>query len=72
MGLAPVLIYAQERKEKNLAKVIAFCFGMAKVKPQETLGHLNSCQINCAQHLNQHEADGLYTNKSVYIYNFIM
>ena len=40
MGLAPVPVYAQERKEKTLAKVLAFCFGMAKVKPQQTQGHL--------------------------------
>ena len=45
MGLAPVPVYAQERKEKTLAKILAFCFGMAKVKPQQTQGHLNSCQI---------------------------
>ena len=45
MGVAPVPVYAQETKEKRLAKVLAFCFGMAKVKPQETQGHLNSRQI---------------------------
>ena len=45
MGVAPVPVYVQENKEKTLAKVLAFCFGMAKVKPQETQGHLNSRQI---------------------------
>ena len=45
MGLAPVPVYAQETKEKTLAKVLAFWFGMVKVKPQETQGHLNSRQI---------------------------
>ena len=48
MGLAPVPVYAQETKEKTLAKFLAFYFGMAKVKPQKTQGHLNSCQIMCS------------------------
>ena len=71
MGVAPVPVYAQETKEKMLAKVLAFCFGMAKVKPQETQGHLNSRQIMRSKWINS-EADGLYTNNLVYVYNFIM
>ena len=48
MGLAPVPVYAQERKEKTLAKVLAFFFGMTKVKPQELKDTLTSAKSRAA------------------------